>query len=87
MGEYPGDYAGLFYGSDNLQGAAAVRAVFDVDIEDSLEQARPAHTRRGAMRCYFWLTLSAASALFFSANVLMSPSIPDLLTSSANEAR
>ena len=33
-------------GGDDLQGAAAVGAVFDVDVEDPFEQPGPAHARR-----------------------------------------
>ena len=33
---------------DDLQAAAAVRAVFDVDIEDSFEQSGPTQARRRA---------------------------------------
>jgi hypothetical protein len=31
---------------DDLQSAAAVRAVFDVDVEDPFEQSGPTHARR-----------------------------------------
>ena len=31
---------------DDLQSAAAVRAVLDVDVEDPFEQSGPAHARR-----------------------------------------
>jgi hypothetical protein len=36
----------IFDGGDDLQGAAAVRAVFDVDVEDPFEQPGLAHARR-----------------------------------------
>ena len=35
---------------DDLQSAAAVRAVFDVDVEDPFEQPGPAQARRGTLR-------------------------------------
>ena len=35
---------------DDLQSAAAVRAVFDVDVEDPFEQSGPTHARRGTLR-------------------------------------
>ena len=35
---------------DDLQAAAAVRAVFDVNVEDSFEQPGPTHARRHALR-------------------------------------
>jgi hypothetical protein len=31
--------------SDGLQAATTARALFDVNIEDALEQARPTHAR------------------------------------------
>jgi hypothetical protein len=51
MGEDPEDHWRIFDGGDDLQGAGAVRAVVDVDIEDPFEQpgptdARPAHPAR-----------------------------------------
>ena len=36
----------IFDGSDDLQGAAAVGAALDVDVEDPFEQSRPTHARR-----------------------------------------
>src|SRR5215470_7249917 len=36
----------IFDDDDDLQGAVAVRAVFDVDVEDPFEQPGPAHARR-----------------------------------------
>ena len=58
MGEDFGDHRWIFdacpeprrRGGDNLQSAAAVGAVFHVDIEDSFEQSRLAHARRRALR-------------------------------------
>ena len=46
MREYPDNHGGLFDGGDNLQGAATLRAVFDIDRENAFEQARPVHARR-----------------------------------------
>jgi hypothetical protein len=40
----------IFDGGDDLQGAAAVRAVVDVDIEDPFEQPGPTHARRRTLR-------------------------------------
>ena len=40
----------IFDGGDDLQAAAAVRAVFDVDVEDPFEQPGPTHARRRALR-------------------------------------
>ena len=37
---------GSSIGGDDLQGAAAVGAVFDVDVEDPFEQPGPTHARR-----------------------------------------
>ena len=39
-------------GHDDLQLAVALRAVFEVDIEYPLGQARPAHARRRAVRVF-----------------------------------
>lgn len=47
MGEDPGDYGGFFNGGDDLQGAATIRAAFDIDVEDPLEQARLSLMRAG----------------------------------------
>jgi hypothetical protein len=41
------DHRRIFDGGDDLQSAAAVRAVFDVDVEDPFEQPGPAQ-RAGA---------------------------------------
>ena len=50
-------------GGDDLQAAAAVRAVFDVDVEDPFEQPGPTQARRRALRviacgrgCLLWRT-------------------------------
>ena len=40
----------IFDRSDDLQSAAAVRAVFDVNVEDPFEQSGPTHARRRALR-------------------------------------
>ncbi len=50
MREYPDNHRRLFDGGDDLQGAATLRAVFDVDSENALGQTRPAHARRCFMR-------------------------------------
>ena len=52
MREYPDNHRRFFDGNDDLQLAAALRAVFKVDIEYPLEQARPAHARRRAVRVF-----------------------------------
>ena len=44
----PVDIIGRYFSS--LLGAAAVRTVFQVEIEDALEQARPAHARGRRLR-------------------------------------
>ena len=46
MAEDFGDHRWIFNRGDDLQGAAAVRAVLDVDVEDPFEQPGPAHARR-----------------------------------------
>ena len=43
MREDHDDHGGIFDSGDDLQGAPAVGAVFDIDVEYALEQARPAH--------------------------------------------
>jgi len=48
---YPDNHRRLFDGGNDLELAATLRAVFEVDIEHALEQARPAHARRGV--CVF----------------------------------
>ena len=50
MREYPDNHRRLFDDGDDLQGTATLRAVFEVDIEHALEQARPAHACRRFMR-------------------------------------
>ena len=50
MREDPDNHGGLLDGSDDLQVAATLRAVFEVDIEHAFEQPRPAHARRCFMR-------------------------------------
>jgi hypothetical protein len=42
VGEDLGDHGGIFDGGDELQGAAALRALLDVDLEHPLEQPGPA---------------------------------------------
>jgi hypothetical protein len=37
MHEDLGDHSGIFDGGDNPQGAATLRAVFDIDVEDAFE--------------------------------------------------
>ena len=46
MAEDLDDHRRVFDGSDDLQSAAAVRAVLHVDIEDPFEQPGPAQARR-----------------------------------------
>ena len=50
VGEESRNHRGIFDGGNDLQGAAALRAVFEIDIEDALEQARPAHARGRRLR-------------------------------------
>ena len=50
MAEDLDDHRRVFDRGDDLQGAAAVRAVFDVDVEDPFEQPGLAHARRRASR-------------------------------------
>ena len=47
--EDPNNHRGLFDDGDNLQVAATLGAVLEVDIEHALEQTRPAHARRRAV--------------------------------------
>lgn len=54
-------------GGDDLQGAAAVRAVFNVDIEDPFEQHDPTDARRRALR----VSLPWTSAEYEDITVLM----------------
>src|SRR5262245_53887634 len=62
MAEDLDDHRRIFDRGDDLQGAAAVRAVFDVDVEDPFEQPGPAHARcfslgRGVIGCWLGGTL------------------------------
>ena len=41
MGEDLGDHGGMFDGGDDLQGATALGAVLDVDLEHSFTKALP----------------------------------------------
>ena len=50
MAEDSDNHRRIFDGGDDLQSAAAVRAVVDVDIEDSFEQSGPTHARRRTLR-------------------------------------
>ena len=50
MAEDLDDYRRIFDGSNDLQGAAAVGAVFDVDVEDPFKHPGPADARRRALR-------------------------------------
>ena len=45
MAEDLDDHRRIFNRGDDLQGAAAVGAVFDADVEDPFEQPGPAHAR------------------------------------------
>ena len=49
MREDLGNERGIDDGGDDLQATPAARAVFDIDIEHALEQARPTHARRRAL--------------------------------------
>jgi hypothetical protein len=49
MAEDPDNHLRILDGSDNLQAAAAVRAVFNVDVEDPFEHSNPTHARRRAL--------------------------------------
>ena len=46
MSEDLGDHRGIFNGGDDLQGATAMGAALDVDIEYPFEQAGPAQAGR-----------------------------------------
>jgi len=46
MVKNPGNDLGFLDGSDDFQFASAVRAVFDVDIEDPFQQSGPADANR-----------------------------------------
>ena len=49
-GFYPHGKSAWIAAGDDLQAAAAVRAVFDVDVEDPFEQPGPTQARRRALR-------------------------------------
>ena len=51
MGEDFDNHRRIFDGGDDLQAAAAVRAVFDVDVEDPFEQPGPTQARRRVIAC------------------------------------
>ena len=46
MREDLGNHGGIFDGSDDLQGAAALGTVFDINIEYPFEQPGPAQAHR-----------------------------------------
>jgi len=48
------DYRRIFDRSNDLQGTGAVRAMFDVDVEDPFEQPGPAHARRFSVGSGVW---------------------------------
>jgi hypothetical protein len=50
MREYSDNHRRLFDRGDDLEVPATLRAVFEVDSENALEQARPAHARRCFLR-------------------------------------
>jgi len=52
MCEYPYNHGGLLDGGDDLQGAATLRAMLDINSENALEQPRPVHARRRAVRVF-----------------------------------
>ena len=52
MREYPDNHRRLFNCCDDPEFAATLRAVFEVELEHALEQARPAHPRRRAVRMF-----------------------------------
>jgi hypothetical protein len=72
MGQDALDHRRIDDGGDDLQLAATVRALFEVDGEDALEQPRPTQARRSVVRgvlrgtlCRYqpnaiWATISAA---------------------------
>jgi hypothetical protein len=47
MGEDLGDHGGMLDGGDDLQGTAAMGAVFYIDLEHSFEQPGPAEAGQG----------------------------------------
>src|ERR671915_2517365 len=50
MGEDFDNHRRIFDSGDDLQGTAAVRALFDVDVEDPFEKPGPTHARRRTRR-------------------------------------
>ena len=53
MGKNPCHHGEIFHGGDDLQGAATVRTVLNVDIKYLFEQPGPADARRSrVMRCF-----------------------------------
>ena len=50
MGEDFDNHRRIFDSGDDLQGTAAVRALFDVDVEDPFEKPGPTHARRRTLR-------------------------------------
>jgi len=50
MGEDVLDHRCLADDGDDLERAAAVRAVFEAELEHTLEQLRPTHPHRSVMR-------------------------------------
>ena len=52
MGEDLHDHRRRLDGGDDLEVAPTLRAVFQVDLENALEQARPAHARQRALRVF-----------------------------------
>ena len=67
MREYPDNHRGLFDRGDDLQVAATLQAVFEVDSESALEQTRPAHPP-------VFYTLFGASAAISDSNSLVDSS-------------
>ena len=51
MGENFDDHRRIFDGGDDLQAAAAVRPMFNVDVEDPFEQPGPTQARRRVIAC------------------------------------
>ena len=48
MRDDPDDHGGLLDGGNNLQVAATMRALFDINVENALEQARSARAETGS---------------------------------------
>jgi hypothetical protein len=57
------DHRRIFDGGDDLQGAAAVRAVFHIDIEDPFEQARPTDAGRRRAVCSVSVIIARVSGV------------------------